>query len=70
MSAASILTETHNSSLILGEAGVAVGPLVGGLVDTLFNTLGRERSEDCLFINVQTPQNITADAKLPVVIWM
>ncbi|CAN8101770.1 unnamed protein product [Discula destructiva] len=70
MSAGSVLTENPNSSLILGEAGVAIGPIVGEVVDALFNFAGQERSEDCLFINVQTPQNITADAKLPVLIWI
>lgn len=70
MSTGSILTENSNSSLIFGAAGVAIGPIVGDLVDTLFNAIGDERGEDCLFINVQTPQNITADAKLPVLLWM
>lgn len=70
MSAGSILTENSNSSLILGAAGVEIGPIVGNIVDNFYNTVGQERSEDCLFINVQTPQNISADAKLPVLIWM
>ncbi|THV01034.1 alpha/beta-hydrolase [Dendrothele bispora CBS 962.96] len=32
--------------------------------------LGAPRSEDCLFLNIWRPQNTTADAGLPVLIWI
>lgn len=57
-------------SLILGEAGTEIGPVVGSLVDTVFNTIGLTRSEDCLLINVQAPVGATKGDKLPVVIWI
>lgn len=66
----SILTLNSSYSLLLGQEGTAIGTVVGSLVDTLYNSLGVDRQEDCLSINVQTPQNITVDAKLPVLIWM
>lgn len=55
--AGSILSLNSSYSLALGEEGVAVGTAVGGVVDALFESIGVERDEDCLFINVQTPQN-------------
>ncbi|CCF32799.1 carotenoid ester lipase [Colletotrichum higginsianum] len=67
---ASILTKNSSSSLVLGETGTAIGPVVGALADTVFNTLGQTRSEDCLLINVQTPVNASRGDKLPVVIWI
>lgn len=66
----SILTLNSSYSIVLGADGTAIGPAVGEVVDSIYNSLGADRSEDCLSINVQTPQNITADAKLPVLIWM
>lgn len=59
-----------SSSLILGEMGTAIGPIVGSLADTVFNTIGQTRSEDCLLINVQAPVNSTKGDNLPVVIWI
>lgn len=69
-SAGSILSLNSTYSLALGEEGVVVGAAVGGIVDALFESIGVERDEECLFINVQTPQNISSDAKLPVLLWM
>ncbi|KAL2881481.1 hypothetical protein SGCOL_003047 [Colletotrichum sp. CLE4] len=66
----SILTTDSNSSLVLGKLGTQIGPIVGALADTVFNTIGRTRSEDCLLINVQTPVDATKGDKLPVVIWI
>lgn len=59
-----------SSSLILGKTGTAIGPIVGALADTVFNTIGQTRSEDCLFINVQAPVDAKKGDKLPVVIWI
>lgn len=67
---ASILTTNSSSSLLLGQTGTAIGPIVGSLADTVFNTIGQTRSEDCLLINVQTPVDATKGDKLPVVIWI
>lgn len=66
----SILSLNSSYSLVLGAEGTAIGALAGSLVDAVLNSVGADRQEDCLSINVQTPQNITADAKLPVLIWM
>lgn len=44
---ASILSMNSSSSLVLGEAGTAIGPVVGALADTVFNTIGQTRSEAC-----------------------
>ncbi|KAK1953688.1 carotenoid ester lipase [Colletotrichum sublineola] len=67
---ASILSLNSSTSLILGKTGTAIGPISGALADTVFNTVGRTRSEDCLLINVQTPANASKGDKLPVVIWI
>ncbi|KAH8767278.1 carotenoid ester lipase [Diaporthe sp. PMI_573] len=69
-STGSILTLNSASSLILAQTGTAIGPVVGALVDTAFNIIGRTRSEDCLSINVQAPIGATKGDKLPVVIWI
>lgn len=69
-SAGSILSLNSSESLILGRTGTAIGPIVGALADTTLNTIGRTRSEDCLFINVQVPVGATKGDKLPVVIWI
>lgn len=69
-STGSILTLNSSYSLVLGAEGTAIGTLAGSFVDAILNSVGADRQEDCLSINVQTPQNITADAKLPVLIWM
>lgn len=66
----SILTLNSSYSLALGAEGTVIGTLAGSLADAVLNSVGADRREDCLSINVQTPQNITADAKLPVVMWM
>lgn len=54
----------------MAQTGTAIGPVVGALVDTAFNIIGRTRSEDCLSINVQAPIGATKGDKLPVVIWI
>lgn len=66
----SILSLNSSYSLVLGAEGTAIGTLAGSLADAVLNSVGADRAEDCLSINVQTPQNITADAKLPVLIWV
>ncbi|TDZ54613.1 Lipase 3 [Colletotrichum trifolii] len=67
---ASVLSTNSSSSLVLGQTGTAIGPVVGALADTVFNTVGQTRSEDCLLINVQTPADASRGDKLPVVIWI
>ncbi|KAJ0347526.1 hypothetical protein COL154_009607 [Colletotrichum chrysophilum] len=66
----SILSMNSSSSLILGKTGTAIGPIVGALADTVFDTIGQTRSEDCLLINVQAPVDAKKGDKLPVVIWI
>jgi acetylcholinesterase len=55
---------------VLSEMGTEIGPVVGGLVDAMFNIVGITRSEDCLVTNVQAPANAIKGDKLPVVIWI
>lgn len=66
----SISTLNSSSSLVLGKEDTTIGTIVGDLVDAIYDSLGANRQEECLPINVQNPQNIAADAKLPVLIWI
>lgn len=65
----SILTHGSDDETTLGQVGSEIGPVVGSLVDSLYE-FPANRSEDCLSINVQVPEGTTADAKLPVIFWI
>ncbi|KIW07059.1 uncharacterized protein PV09_01950 [Verruconis gallopava] len=64
-----ILTTGSEDRSLLGEVDSEIGPIVGILVESIYS-FSANRSEDCLFINVQTPQNISSDAALPIIFWI
>jgi acetylcholinesterase len=45
-----------------------LGEIVGAIVEGLGPI--SPQSEDCLSINVQVPENTSADAKLPIIMWI
>jgi len=58
------------------EAGIDATGSFAGCYQVLYNTIlsdkiaGTRESEDCLFINVWAPSNASANASLPVLIWI
>ena len=43
---------------------------IGGLLEAALSDSVFKQSEDCLSINIQRPQNTTANDKLPIVMWI
>jgi carboxylesterase type B len=53
----------------LAPSDLGIGS-IGGLLEASLSQSGFKQSEDCLSINIQRPQNISAGEKLPVLMWI
>lgn len=58
----------HEFTSILAPSDLDIGSLAG-YVEAAFSPI-LSQSEECLFINIQRPLNISSDAKLPVLLWI